>query len=133
MYILEFDARKHEPNQESTVFWSEKALRKEATMAVARIGIGISGLVLLAGSPSVQGANWSLVAPRSNTLPSGEPPSSFDRRENIVSPLGVSSGLNNRPALLHTNKFYSNLLVSGCFASLCLIVDPCCHAGAVIS
>eukprot|EP00903_Cladosiphon_okamuranus_P008293 g7980.t1 len=78
---------------------------------VARIGAGIGGLLLAAVSPSVQGSSWSLVAPRSNTLPNDEPPSSFDRRENIVSPLGVSSGLDSRPALLHTNKFYSNLLL----------------------
>ena len=88
---------------------------------VARVGVGISGL-LLAVAPIVEGSSWSLVAPRSNTLPSGEPPASFERRENIVSPLGVSSGLDTRPALLHTNKFYSNLLVSRCFLGTC----ACC-------
>ena len=78
----------------------------------AGVGIGI-GVLLLAGSFSLgESDKWDLVAPRSNTLPNGEPPASFDRRENIISPLGVSSGLDDRPALLHTNKFYSNLLVS---------------------
>eukprot|EP00752_Nemacystus_decipiens_P007462 g6667.t1 len=78
---------------------------------VARIGAGIGSLLLVV-SPGVEGSNWSQVAPRSDTLPNGEPPSSFERRENIVSPLGVSSELGDaRPALLHTNKFYSNLLL----------------------
>lgn len=76
------------------------------------LGIGGLALAMFAG---VQGqSRWTLVAPRSNTLPKGEPPASFDRRENIVSPLGVSRALDARPALLHTNKFYSNLLVRLC-------------------
>lgn len=101
-----------------SIFESRGTRGKRATMMAARIDIGIGGL-LLAMSPTVQGeTNWSLVAPRSNTLPNGEPPSSFDRRENIVSPLGVSAGLDARPALLHTNKFYSNLLVRVISASV---------------
>ncbi len=81
----------------------------------AGVGLGIGG-ILLAGSCSPgESEKWDLVAPRSNTLPNGEPPASFARRENtcVISPKGVSSTLDDRPALLHTNKFYSNLLVSG--------------------
>ncbi|CBN76107.1 Endo-1,3-beta-glucanase, family GH81 [Ectocarpus siliculosus] len=74
--------------------------------------IGTTCGFLLAMSSGARGqSDWSLVAPRSNTLPKGEPPASFDRRENIISPLGVSSSLDARPALLHTNKFYANLLL----------------------
>lgn len=74
------------------------------------------GLVCLASllhvPPAAEGATWSTVAPRVGTLPNGEPPSSFERRENTVLPVGVSNGLDERPALLHSNKFYSNFLVS---------------------
>lgn len=83
---------------------------RHLTRMCARIGVGL-GLMLAMPSGCRGDTQWSLVAPRSNTLPHGEPPASFERRENVVSPLGVSSGLDARPALLHTNKFYSNLLV----------------------
>lgn len=77
-----------------------------------RLGAGALVLAMFTGTQGQ--SSWTLVAPRSNTLPKAAPPASFDRRENIVSPLGVSSALDARPALLHTNKFYSNLLVRSC-------------------
>lgn len=91
----------------------------------AGIGTTCVGGFLLAMSSGARGqSDWSLVAPRSNTLPKGEPPASFDRRENIISPLGVSSSLNARPALLHTNKFYANLFVSYLFLGSVLRLFP---------
>ncbi|CAN0304217.1 unnamed protein product [Ascophyllum nodosum] len=80
-----------------------------ASAAIARVG-----LCFLALSPSTLGqSKWQLVAPRAATLPSGEPPSSFARRDNIVSPVGVTDSLSGRPALLQTNKFYSNFVLDG--------------------
>ena len=61
-------------------------------------------------------SRWTLVAPSSTSLPNIEPPAAFSRSENIISPLGAASYLNDaRPALLPTNKFFSSFLVSpGC-------------------
>ncbi|CAM9110958.1 unnamed protein product [Scytosiphon promiscuus] len=77
-------------------------------------GLRILSCLLLAVSlPSKTAARWLRTVPRGNTLPDDGPPSSFDRRENIIYPVGVSSSLDERPALLHTNKFYSNFLLDG--------------------
>ena len=81
-----------------------------ALAMAGKLGIGL----LLATNVPMTSASWSLVAPRTESLPTGEPPSSFERRENNIDPVGVSSELDARPALLHTNKFYSNFLVSEC-------------------
>ncbi|CAM9159945.1 unnamed protein product [Ectocarpus fasciculatus] len=64
-------------------------------------------------SRTAQAGNWWRTSPRGDALPDGEPPASFDRRENIVFPAGVSSERDVRPALLQTNKFYSNFLLDG--------------------
>ncbi|CAB1099554.1 unnamed protein product [Ectocarpus sp. CCAP 1310/34] len=73
-----------------------------------------SGLLVAALlSRTAQAGNWLRTSPRGNALPDGEPPASFDRRENVVFPAGVSSERDVRPALLQTNKFYSNFLLNG--------------------
>ncbi|CAM9212408.1 unnamed protein product, partial [Ectocarpus sp. 12 AP-2014] len=73
-----------------------------------------SGLLVAALlSRTAQAGNWLRTSPRGNALPDGEPPASFDRRENVVFPAGVSSERDVRPALLQTNKFYSNFLLDG--------------------
>ncbi|CAN0416063.1 unnamed protein product, partial [Ascophyllum nodosum] len=59
-------------------------------------------------------SRWTLVAPSSTSLPNIEPPAAFSRSENIISPLGAASYLNDaRPALLPTNKFFSSFLING--------------------
>lgn len=60
---------------------------------------------------SVQAQEWLWVAPTDNSLLRSSPPASFARSENIISPIGVSDSLDVEPALLETNKFYSNFLV----------------------
>lgn len=54
---------------------------------------------------------WTQVIPDATVLSDAAPPSSFERRENNFSPVGVSSSLDSRPAALHTNKFYTDFLV----------------------
>ena len=80
--------------------------RAMAGGSIRNVGLGLLLAVHMAS------AAWLQVAPRSTSLPSGEPPSSFVRRDHTIDPVGVSDGLNARPALLHTNKFYSNFVVS---------------------
>lgn len=81
-------------------------------MALAMAGKLGTGLLLAASNAPMTSAAWDKVAPRTESLPHGEPPPSFERRDNNVDPVGVSSELDARPALLHTNKFYSNFVVS---------------------
>lgn len=69
--------------------------------------------LLAASMIAVRASRWDLVAPDAMTLPCGEPPASFNRRANTIVPSGVSESLDARPSRLHTNKFYSNFLVSG--------------------
>lgn len=57
-------------------------------------------------------AAWRKTAPRGNALPDDRPPASFEGRDNNIFPFGVSDALDDRPALLHSNKFYSNFIVS---------------------
>lgn len=84
------------------------AARLSSALAmVSRLCLGL--LALCSGTRAA--SKWRLVAPRTNTLSDEEPPSSFDRRSSTILPIGVSSGLDSRPALLHTNKFYSNFVV----------------------
>lgn len=78
-----------------------------------KLGIGLLLLLAANNVPTTSGT-WSKIAPRAGSLPDGEPPSSFERRDNTIDPVGVSSELDARPALLHTNKFYSNFVVSEC-------------------
>lgn len=61
---------------------------------------------------SVQAQTWLWVAPTNRALSRSDPPASFDRATHIISPVGVSDSLDDRPALLQTNKFYSNFVVS---------------------
>lgn len=72
-----------------------------------------SGLTLLAMASGVQAqGTWTTVVPEATALSDGQPPSSFLETENTISPVGVSSALDARPALLQTNKFYAGFLVS---------------------
>ncbi|CAN0065398.1 unnamed protein product, partial [Ectocarpus sp. 6 AP-2014] len=75
--------------------------------------IARSLLVAALLSRAAQAGNWLRTSPRGDALPDGEPPASFDRRENVVFPAGLSSERDVRPALLQTNKFYSNFLIDG--------------------
>ena len=77
----------------------------------SRVGLRTGLLAFFAFSRGAF-AQWSVVSPSTTALSDGEPPASFDRRENIIDPVGVSSALAASPALLQTNKFYSNFLVS---------------------
>ena len=80
-------------------------------MACERAALQVGLLAFFASSRSAL-AQWSVVSPSTTALSDGEPPASFDRRENIIEPAGVSSALGASPALLQTNKFYSNFVVS---------------------
>lgn len=71
-------------------------------------------VALLLARPA-QSQNWLRTAPRGDALPDDRPPSSFEGRDNNIFPVGVSDALDDRPALLHSNKFYSNFVVSGSF------------------
>lgn len=82
-----------------------------------KIALGLAGVTI-----SGVWAAFDTVVPTDDALPTGNPPGFFDRRENIISPLGVSGSLNTEPALLHTNKFYSNFLVR--IRSSTLSVEP---------
>ena len=92
------------------------------TKRSTRLSVAVGFAVLLCHSlPSVivaqdgqlDGSRWTLVAPSSTSLPKAQPPAAFNRTENIISPSGVASYLNDaRPALLQTNKFFSSFLVS---------------------
>ena len=81
-----------------------------AAMACERAAIRVGLLAFFASSRGAL-AQWSVVSPSTTALSDGEPPASFDRRENIIEPVGVSSALGASPALLQTNKFYSNYVV----------------------
>ncbi|CAM9216242.1 unnamed protein product [Ascophyllum nodosum] len=67
--------------------------------------VGLSLLAVI--SVTKAQSKWRRTAPRTNTVSSEVPPSSFERRENLILPYGVSSSLDVR---LHTNKFYSQML-----------------------
>ena len=65
---------------------------------------------IVARNEQLDGSRWKLVAPSSTSLPNIEPPTAFNRSENIISP--SASYLNDaRPALLPTNKFFSSFVV----------------------
>ncbi|CAM9397008.1 unnamed protein product, partial [Ascophyllum nodosum] len=67
--------------------------------------------LVVAQDEELNESRWTQVAPSDTSLPSVEPPPAFDLRENIISPFGTASYLNDaRPALLQTNKFYSSFL-----------------------
>ena len=92
-----------------------------ATTAPARVGrvnTGFLAASLLAVSAFVlkpaQAGVWLRTAPRGDALPDDRPPSSFEGREHFLYPFGVADELYepDKPALLHSNKFYSNMLVS---------------------
>lgn len=68
-------------------------------------------LAVLGGAISGVWGAFDTVVPTDDALPTGIPPSFFNRRENVISPVGVSTSLDIRPATLQTNKFYSNFLV----------------------
>ena len=100
---------------------SSTAIMKKisASVAAVRFVILLSQYLpipAVAQNEILDGSRWKLVAPSSTSLPSIEPPGAFGRSENIISPLGAASYLNDaRPALLPTNKFFSSFLVSpGC-------------------
>lgn len=89
-------------------------------------------LLCLTSSPSLMivaqddansiSSRWTLVAPSSTSLPFDEPPSTFNRSANIISPVGAASFLGDaRPALLQTNKFYSNFLVRALVSTVLLL------------
>lgn len=63
-------------------------------------------------------AAFDTVIPTDEALPTGDPPAFFDRRDHFLLPVGVSESLNVQPARLHTNKFYSNLVVR--FPCVCI-------------
>lgn len=76
----------------------------------SRVTVGL--LATASMTATVSASRWDLVAPQPLTLPHVEPPSSFIRRANTIDPSGVSEGLEASLSRLHTNKFYSNFVVS---------------------
>ena len=96
-------------------YWKRKVQANKnlpMTSAMAnRVTVGILAATSMT-TTAVCASKWDLVAPESLTLPYGQPPSSFTRQPNTIEPSGVSEGLDVRPSRLHTNKFYSNFLVS---------------------
>lgn len=73
----------------------------------------VLGASILLGVRGQEEEGLELVVPSTTALPSVAPPSSFNRSFNNILPLGTSPELAEAlPNRLHTNKFYSNFLVS---------------------